>query len=55
MRTLLFEAMETLRGAEQALAMRVGYDTVTQLRKALMTDWGPIIGEQRAPGRKRSV
>ena len=47
--------MDTLRGAEQALAMRIGYENITQLRRALMADWGPVIGEQRAPGRKRSV
>ena len=52
---LINQAMETLRGAEQALAMRVGYESITQLRQALMADWGPVIGEQRAPGRKRSV
>lgn len=52
---LINQAMETLRGAEQALAMRVGYESVSQLRKALMSDWGPVIGEQRAPGRKRRL
>lgn len=52
---LINQAMETLRGSEQALAMRLGYETVNQLRTALMADWGPIIGEQRAPGRKRTV
>ena len=52
---LINQAMETLRGAEQALAMRIGYENITQLRRALMTDWGPVIGEQRAPGRKRTV
>ncbi len=52
---LINQAMETLRGAEQVLAMRVGYEAVTHLRQALTTDWGPIIGEQRTPGRKRTV
>lgn len=52
---LINQAMETLRGAEQALALRLGFETVNHLREALMADWGPVIGEQRAPGRKRSV
>ena len=52
---LINQAMETLRGAEQTLAMRLGYESVSQLRRGLMSDWGPVIGEQRAPGRKRSV
>ena len=52
---LIGTALETLRQAEQVLAMRLGYDTVSQLRRALMADWGPIIGERSAPGRKRSV
>ena len=52
---LINQAMETLRGAEQALAMRVGYETITHLRKALQSDWGPVIGDQHVPGRKRSV
>lgn len=52
---LIKQAMETLRATEQTLAMRLGYETVNQLRRALMADWGPIIGEIRAPGRKRSI
>ena len=52
---LITQAMETLRGAEQALALRIGAEAVAHLREALMDDWGPIIGEQRAPGRKRTV
>lgn len=52
---LINQALETLRGAEQTLAMRLGYETVGQLRNGLMKDWGPIIGDQRAPGRKRTV
>ena len=52
---LINQALETLRGAEQTLAMRLGYDNVSALRRALMADWGPVVGEQRAPGRKRSV
>ena len=52
---LINQALSTLRQAEQTLAMRLGYETVTQLRRALMADWGPVVGERRAPGRKRSV
>ena len=52
---LINQALETLRSSEQTLAMRLGYETVTQMRRALMADWGPVIGEQRAPGRKRSI
>lgn len=52
---LIQQAMETLRESEQALATRIGYERVNQLRGALMSDWGPVIGEQRAPGRKRTV
>lgn len=52
---LINSALETLRGAEQTLAMRLGYETVNDLRRGLMADWGPVIGEQRAPGRKRTV
>jgi hypothetical protein len=25
------------------------------LRRGLMSDWGPVVGEHRAPGRKRSI
>jgi len=52
---LINQAMESLRGTEQTLAMRLGYESVSQLRRGLMADWGPVIGEQRAPGRKRTV
>jgi DNA-binding MarR family transcriptional regulator len=52
---LINAALATLRQSEQALAIRLGYETVNQLRRALMADWGPVIGERRAPGRKRSV
>lgn len=52
---LIQQAMETLRESEQALTTRIGYERVNQLRGALMSDWGPVIGEQRAPGRKRTV
>jgi DNA-binding MarR family transcriptional regulator len=48
-------ALASLRQAEQALAIRLGYDAVRQLRNTLATDWGPIIGEQHPPGRKRSI
>jgi DNA-binding MarR family transcriptional regulator len=53
--TLIGTALETLRQSEQVLAMRLGYDTISQLRRALMSDWGPVIGERAAPGRKRTV
>ncbi len=52
---LIGAAMETLREAEQVLAMRVGYDSLEQLRSALSADWGSVIGNKRAPGRKRTV
>jgi len=52
---LITAALASLRQAEQALAMRIGYDAVTQMRHALMADWGPVIGGRHAPGRKRSV
>ncbi|NIP15996.1 MAG: MarR family transcriptional regulator [Pseudomonadales bacterium] len=52
---LINAALATLRQSEQALAIRLGYETVNQLRRALMADWGPVIGERRAPGRKRSI
>ncbi len=48
-------ALETLRQAEQVLAMRLGFESVSGMRQALMSDWGPVIGEQHPPGRKRSV
>jgi DNA-binding MarR family transcriptional regulator len=48
-------ALASLRQAEQALAIRLGYDAVPHLRNTLASDWGPVIGEQRAPGRKRSI
>ncbi len=52
---LINSALATLRQSEQVLAIRLGYETVSSLRSALMADWGPIIGGQHAPGRKRSV
>jgi DNA-binding MarR family transcriptional regulator len=52
---LINAALATLRQSEQALAMRLGYETVSSLRRALMSDWGPVIGERHPPGRKRSV
>jgi DNA-binding MarR family transcriptional regulator len=52
---LINAALETLREAEQVLAMRIGYDSLDQLRRALSTDWGGIVGNKRAPGRKRTV
>ena len=53
--TMINAALETLRQAEQVLAMRLGFEAVSAMRKALMSDWGPVIGEQHAPGRKRTV
>jgi DNA-binding MarR family transcriptional regulator len=52
---LINAALATLRQSEQALAIRLGYESVSQLRRALMADWGPVIGEKHPPGRKRSV
>ena len=52
---LINAALASLRQAEQSLAIRIGYEGVGQLRRALMTDWGPVIGERHPPGRKRSV
>ena len=52
---LINAALATLHQSEQALAMRMGYETVSSLRRALMSDWGPVIGERHPPGRKRSV
>ncbi len=52
---LINAALATLRQSEQVLAIRLGYETVSSLRSALMADWGPVIGGQHAPGRKRSV
>ena len=52
---LINAALASLRQAEQSLAIRVGYESVGQLRRALMADWGPVIGERHPPGRKRSV
>ena len=53
--SLINQALATLRQSEQTLAMRLGYETVSQLRGALSSDWGPIVGESRPPGRKRTV
>ena len=52
---LINAALESLREAEQALAMRLGYDTVRHLRNALTSDWGEVIGGQHPRGRKRSL
>lgn len=52
---LISAALETLREAEQALAMRLGYDTVRHLRNALTADWGDVIGGTHPRGRKRSL
>jgi len=52
---LIKQAMQTLRGTEQALAERVGYDSLEQMRQVLTSDWGPVIGERHPQGRKRTV
>jgi len=52
---LINAALATLRQSEQALAMRLGYETISHLRRALMADWGGVIGERHPPGRKRTV
>ena len=52
---LINAALDTLREAEQTLSQRIGWDSVSQLRRALSADWGTVIGERHAPGRKRSV
>ena len=52
---LIERALASLRDAENRLAQRIGPDLMQQLRRALMSDWGPVVGEQRAPGRKRSI
>jgi DNA-binding MarR family transcriptional regulator len=48
-------ALASLRQAEQVLAIRIGYEGVRALRNSLSADWGPVIGEQHPPGRKRSI
>lgn len=52
---LINAALASLREAEQALGSRIGYERLSQLRSALMSDWGPVIGGRHAPGRKRSL
>ncbi|MGI9323582.1 MAG: MarR family winged helix-turn-helix transcriptional regulator [Pseudomonadales bacterium] len=52
---LINAALASLREAEQSLSQRIGWDSVSQLRRALGADWGSVIGERHAPGRKRSV
>ena len=52
---LINAALESLREAEQTLSQRIGWEATSQLRNALGSDWGPVIGERHAPGRKRSV
>jgi len=52
---LINAALASLREAEQALGARIGYERLSQLRSALMADWGPVIGGRHAPGRKRSL
>ncbi|MEM7216821.1 MAG: MarR family transcriptional regulator [Pseudomonadota bacterium] len=52
---LINVALESLQAAEGALAERIGPDLLHSMRQALMSDWGSVVGEQRAPGRKRSI
>lgn len=52
---LINAALDNLREAEQALAMRLGYDAVRHLRNALTADWGDVIGGTHPRGRKRSL
>ena len=52
---LINAALTALREAEQALAMRLGYDHVRHLREALTADWGEVIGGTHPRGRKRSL
>lgn len=54
-RRLIDAALASLRQAEQALAMRLGYDAVRHLRQALTADWGEVIGGQHPRGRKRTI
>lgn len=48
-------ALGGLRNAEQLLSERIGSEALSNMKQALTTDWGPVLGETRAPGRKRSV
>ena len=52
---LINQAMQTLRDTEQALSDRVGHENLDQMRQLLTSDWGPVIGEKRALGRKRTA
>ncbi len=52
---LIQTALQCLRQSEQTLSLRLGYDAVQTMRDTLSRDWGPVIGEQAVPGRKRSV
>jgi len=45
---LINAALASLREAEQALGARIGYERLSQLRSALMSDWGPVIGGRHA-------
>ncbi len=53
--SLINAALQTLRESEQTLSQRIGWDNVANMRRALAADWGSVIGERHAPGRKRSV
>ncbi|MDA1074650.1 MAG: MarR family transcriptional regulator [Proteobacteria bacterium] len=52
---LIGAALQNMRQAEQVLAMRLGPETLSQLRQALSSDWGPVIGKIHPPGRKRTI
>lgn len=52
---MMSAALEGLRRAEEVLATRIGRDSVNTLHDALTRDWGPSIGGQRVPGRKRTL
>lgn len=51
---IISNALAALRDAEAELTRRIGPDAVEAMRGALMTDWGPRLGQKRAPGRKRA-
>jgi DNA-binding MarR family transcriptional regulator len=48
-------ALGGLRNAEQLLSDRIGSEALGNMKQALTADWGPVLGETRTPGRKRSV
>jgi DNA-binding MarR family transcriptional regulator len=52
---LMQAALAGLAAAEGLLADRLGADNMQSMKTTLTRDWGPLLGEVRAPGRKRSV